>query len=223
MTTMRQFVRFLFVAGMVMALVGCGGGDDADDADDGDGGSGSGSGTTEVEAVASRALSTAGEAPAAEGSGLTDPPGEADRGELGNFGEVAIAITDADGEVVGWCVLLADSPELRQRGLMEVEDLEGYSGMLFVWDTDATSQFYMRNTPMPLSIAWFAADGELVAEADMEPCGDEEGCPLYPADGALDPYRFALEVPQGELEPLGVEEGSTLRIGGDCVDRSGGG
>jgi uncharacterized protein len=202
------------VAVSVVALVACGGdgGDDADQAVDD-----AGPDQAADEGAADQALTTAGDAAAATGAELDDPPGPPDRTPLEGFGEVAIAITDADGAVKGWCVLLADAPEQRERGLMEVEDLQGYAGMLFVWDTDSSSSFYMRNTPMPLSIAWFSADGELVSTEDMEPCADVDSCPLYPAD---DSYRFALEVPQGDLGELGVGEGSTLRVGGDCVARA---
>lgn len=164
-----------------------------------------------------------GDAPAARGAGLDASPGPADRvaldhfdtGDLG-FGEVAIAITGPDGEVAGWCVLLAASSEQRQRGLMEVTDMGGFAGMLFVWNEDASSSFYMRNTPTPLSIAWFAADGDLVSTADMEPCADVAGCPTYPAAG---PYRFALEVPKGSLGDRGVVDGSRLAVGGSCAER----
>jgi uncharacterized membrane protein (UPF0127 family) len=165
-----------------------------------------------------------GNAPAAEGAGLDTPPGPADRLALDSFdvgdiefGEVAIAITGPDGEVAGWCVLLAATSEQRQRGLMEVTDLGGYAGMLFVWDGDASSGFYMRNTPTPLSIAWFDAEGAVVSTADMDPCADVEGCPIHPSGGT---YRFALEVPQGSLGDLGVASGSSLAVGGPCAERT---
>jgi uncharacterized membrane protein (UPF0127 family) len=165
-----------------------------------------------------------GDAPAAQGAGLDAPPGPADRvalesfdvGDL-EFGEVAIAITGPDGAVAGWCVLVAATAEQRQRGLMEVSDLGGYTGMLFVWDADSSSSFYMRNTPTPLSIAWFDADGALVSTADMDPCPDIEGCPTYPSGGS---YRFALEVPQGSLADVGVVDGSSVAVGGSCADRA---
>jgi uncharacterized membrane protein (UPF0127 family) len=159
-------------------------------------------------------LASAGGAPAANGAQLDEPPGSPDRVPLDGFGEVAIAIEGPDGEVLGWCLLLAEAEEQRQRGLMEVTDFQGYEGMIFVWDTDSTSSFYMRNTPTPLTIGWVDAEGELVSTADMEPCADVEGCPLYPADG---PYRFAVEVPQGRLDELGLVEGSKLTVGGPCA------
>jgi uncharacterized membrane protein (UPF0127 family) len=182
--TRRALLAVVVLAGAT--LVGCG--------DDGDAG-------PDLSPPDIDALS--GNAPAAQGAGLDAPPGPADRlaldsfdvGDL-EFGEVAIAITGPDGEVAGWCVLLAATSEQRQRGLMEVTDLGGYAGMLFVWDGDASSSFYMRNTPTPLSIGWFDADGALVSTADMDPCPDVQGCPTYPSGGS---YRFALEVPQGSL------------------------
>src|SRR4029453_14481142 len=99
-----------------------------------------------------------GNAAAAQGAGLDTPPGPEDRlaldrfdvGDL-EFGEVAIPITGPDGEVAGWCVLLAATSEQRQRGLMEVTDLGGYAGMLFVWGADSSSGFYLRKTPTPVS------------------------------------------------------------------------
>lgn len=158
-------------------------------------------------------LVSAGDAPAAQGAGLDAPPGPDDRVPLDGYGEVAIAITNPDGSIKGWCVLLAETQEQRGKGLMNVTDFGGYPGMLFVWNDDTSSSFYMRNTPTPLSIAWVDAEGELVSTADMDPCGDDPNCPLYGADR---PYRFALEVPQGDLGEVGLVEGATMRVGGSC-------
>lgn len=155
-----------------------------------------------------------GEAPAAGGADLAEPPGEPGRTPLDGFGETAVAVTDAEGDVTGWCLLAALAGEQRQRGLMEVTDLGGYAGMVFAFPEDVYASFYMRNTPTPLSIAFVDADGEVVSTADMEPCANVEGCPTYAAEG---PYRFAVEVPQGELPTLGIEPGSRLAFGGSCA------
>src|SRR5690606_30479171 len=155
-----------------------------------------------------------GNAPAARGAGLDEPPGDPDRTPLPGFAETAAALVAPDGTVTPWCLLLAMTQAQRNRGLMEVTDLGGYAGMLFAWSEDSSSSFYMRNTPPPLSIGWFDAEGELVSTEDMAPCGDRDDCPLYSATG---PYRFAVEVPQGELDRLGVGEGTRLRVGGPCA------
>ena len=75
----------------------------------------------------------------------------------------------------------------------------------------------MRNTPTPLSIAWVAADGEVVSIEDMAPCEDREGCPTYSPDG---PYRYAIETFQGDLADFGITEAATVTVGGRCAPTS---
>lgn len=142
-------------------------------------------------------------------------PGDPDRVPLEGFGEVAITVDPGDGSgSLAWCLLAALSAQQRGRGLMEVTDLQGYSGMAFVYDEDVDGGFYMRNTPTPLSIAWVAADGEVVTIKDMEPCEDREGCPTYPSEGT---YRYAIETVQGDLDDLGITEAATVTVGGPCA------
>ena len=132
---------------------------------------------------------------------------------LAGFSEIAFRIVPQPNEIS--CALLAATAEQRRQGLMQVTDLEGYPGMLFRFSQDSQAAFHMRDTPMPLSIAWFAADGTLVSTADMAPCpAGQADCPVYSASG---PYRYALEVPQGQLPALGVVPGSKLEITGTCT------
>lgn len=148
-------------------------------------------------------------------STATPAPGNPDRVRLDGFEEVAIWVDPGDDRpVLAWCLLAALTAEQRGRGLMEVTDLQGYSGMAFVYDEDVTGGYYMRNTPTPLSIAWVAADGEVVTITDMAPCEDREGCPTYTTDG---PYRYAIETFQGELDELGITEEATVAVGGSCA------
>jgi uncharacterized membrane protein (UPF0127 family) len=149
--------------------------------------------------------------------GLRRRPGTPGRhSPVAGVGETAIAVTDPQGTKIGCCVMTAVTVPQRERGLMQVTDFAGFAGMLFVWQEDTDSGFWMRNTPTPLSIAWFAADGSFVSSADMAPCGDVDTCPTY---GPAGPYRFALEVPQGDLATLGIGPGSTLAVGGLCRGR----
>lgn len=145
-------------------------------------------------------------------------PGDPGRVPLEGFGEVAVTVApQGGGDLLAWCLLAAINAQQRARGLMEVTDLQGYSGMAFVYDDDVANGFYMRNTPTPLSIAWVAADGEVVAIADMEPCEDRAGCPTYAPEGR---YRYAIEVFQGDLPELGITEGATVTVGGRCAPRA---
>lgn len=145
------------------------------------------------------------------GLGQGVAPERGGRQALRGFEEVAATITAEDGTVCEVCLLAATDEAQRERGLMEVTDRElgGYDGMLFVYPAEIDGAFWMRNTPTPLSIAYFDAGGRLVSTADMAPCADEPTCPSYPADG---PFRFALEVAQGGLTDVGVDGRSTLRI-----------
>jgi uncharacterized protein len=126
------------------------------------------------------------------------------------FGEVAFRVNDGKG----LCAATADTPVQQQSGLMGRHDLGGYDGMLFRFAADTTTSFFMRNTPLPLSVAWFDRSGHFVSAADMTPCPDVDGCPTYKAAA---PYRTALEVPQGHLSALGIGNGSTLTVGGTCA------
>jgi uncharacterized membrane protein (UPF0127 family) len=150
--------------------------------------------------------------------GANNPPDpELVESRLEGFGEIAFRIIPAGATAelspAERCALLAATEDQRARGLMGVTDLEGYPGMVFRYSADSTGGYFMRNTPMPLSIAWFAADGTFVSSADMAPCGDRTDCPTY---GATGPYRFALEVPQGRLADLGVGPGARLELLGAC-------
>ena len=137
----------------------------------------------------------------------------ASRRPLAGFEQVAFTVTSPRGRVAEWCALLADTEALRARGLMDQTDLRGYEGMLFRWTSPVTARFYMFDTRLPLSIAWFDEQGDYIGEADMPPCrsADPAACETYGPDRA---YRYALEVERGDLRALGIREGSELALGG---------
>ncbi|MDQ3352180.1 MAG: DUF192 domain-containing protein [Actinomycetota bacterium] len=132
-------------------------------------------------------------------------------GNLAGLTTVDVEIVAEDGVTRPCCVWLADDPDERSKGLMGVTDLRPAAGMVFVFTDDRLGAFYMYDTPMPLSIAFFDADGAFVSAADMTPCtSDDAGdCPRY---RAARPYRTAVEVPVGTLADLGIGPGSRLRV-----------
>lgn len=144
-------------------------------------------------------------------NGPPDPYLRGGRARVEGFGQIAFRVDRmASAER---CALLAQTERQRARGLMGRKDVAGYDGMLFVFDEDTSGSFYMLNTPLPLSIAWFDGNGRFVSATDMEPCLNGPDCPLYSATA---PYRYALEVPKGGLGALGIGPGSVLNIGGAC-------
>lgn len=169
-----------------------------------------------------RASSAAGTtAPTLEGGvGRGFAPQQQGRTPLRGFGEVKATITSGEGKVCEVCLLAATTPEQHARGLMEVTDpaLGGYDGMVFVYDQPVDGSFWMRNTPMPLSIAYFDSSGTLVSSADMAPCQDTPSCPGYPA---ARPFTYAVEVPQGKLADVGVKGVATIAIDATRCPRAG--
>ncbi len=100
-------------------------------------------------------------------------------------------------------VEVADTPETRARGLMERTELGERQGMLFVFESSEPRSFWMKNTPLPLSIAY--VDRELVIREihRMEPLSLEPVESRYPA-------RYALELNRGAFERLGIRVGDRL-------------
>jgi uncharacterized protein len=116
-----------------------------------------------------------------------------------------LAITSSDGTRTEVQVEIADERAEQQRGLMERTELAENAGMLFVFDRDAPRSFWMRNTLIPLSIAYIASDGRIVDIQDMQPL-DETSHP------SAEPAQYALEVNQGFFAERGIKVGNVVEI-----------
>ncbi len=114
--------------------------------------------------------------------------------ELAGFATITVAVDGDELEVA-----LADRPDLRRRGLMGVTDLGGLDGMLFVFGEDVDGGFWMKDTVIPLDIAFFDAEGRVVDWLTMDPCLADP-CPTYTPGGS---YRYALETPAGSAPTIG--------------------
>jgi uncharacterized membrane protein (UPF0127 family) len=119
-----------------------------------------------------------------------------------------VVVIETQGGDVEVAVEVADSQEEQEVGLMDRESLPADAGMIFVFDEDHAGGFWMKNTLIPLSIAFAAADGTILAILDMEPC-EADPCEIY--DPGV-PYRSALEVNQGAFEAWGVQAGDRLSL-----------
>ena len=100
-------------------------------------------------------------------------------------------------------VEIADTPESRSRGLMHRTQLAERAGMLFVFQERDMRTFWMRDTPLPLSIAYIDDRLTIREIHDMEPHS------LEPVS-SRGPARYALEVNQGAFERLGIRVGDRL-------------
>ena len=106
-------------------------------------------------------------------------------------------------------LLIAENDEQRGYGLSFRRRLAPDRGMLFLFQGDTTAAFWMQNTLIPLSIAFYDATDNIIDIQDMDPCREGEACPTH---GPNQTYRGALEVNQGAFETWGVEVGDTIVI-----------
>jgi uncharacterized protein len=114
---------------------------------------------------------------------------------------------DSGGEEVEVRVEIADSPEEQATGLMNRTALTEDRGMLFVFPGEEVRSFWMKNTLIPLSIAYMDSEGRIVDLQDMKPLDDEE--PHYVS---AEPAKYALEVNKGYFDENGVEVGDRAQL-----------
>jgi uncharacterized membrane protein (UPF0127 family) len=100
---------------------------------------------------------------------------------------------------------VARTPEERERGLMFRETLAKGEGMLFVFPDTQYRSFWMKDTFIPLDIAYLDADLKIVDILPMEPQTTEPQASTRPA-------MFALEVPRGWFAEEGIAVGATARL-----------
>ena len=105
---------------------------------------------------------------------------------------------------------VADTDASRQRGLAGVRHLPDQRGMAFLFDHPIPAAFWMKDTLIPLSIAFWTPDGRIVAMEDMTPC-PAGPCARYRAPA---PVAGALEVNLGFFQRHGVEVGDRVELSG---------
>ena len=103
-------------------------------------------------------------------------------------------------------VELAHTAQARRQGLMYRTTLPEDQGMLFVYPTPRILSFWMRNTFLPLSIAFLDEDGTIINIEKLQPLQD------YPGAVSLKPARYALEVRQGLFETHGIHPGLKIEL-----------
>ena len=125
----------------------------------------------------------------------------------GADGPLPLRIATADGEVT-LQVEIADTPDERSEGLSNRTSLPEDAGMAFVWDEPVEARFWMKDTLIPLQIAFWGRDGAILAMFEMEPC-PAEPCPTYGPD---EPFVGAVEANSGWFTDHGVEVGDTVTL-----------
>ena len=91
----------------------------------------------------------------------------------------------------------------RQVGLMNRREMPPQRGMLFVFDHENTHCMWMRNTLLPLSVAFLNEEGKIINIEDMQPQTEDNHCARVPA-------RYALEMNVGWFAQRGIKPGTKL-------------
>ncbi|MCJ7783076.1 MAG: DUF192 domain-containing protein [Desulfobacterales bacterium] len=102
-------------------------------------------------------------------------------------------------------VEVAQTPEERSHGLMGRKHLGRDEGMLFIFETEDTHGFWMKDTLLPLSIAFIGKDGRIVWITDMKPLTSDSHVPPRP-------ILYALEMNKGWFSSHGVKVGDIVRF-----------
>lgn len=107
-------------------------------------------------------------------------------------------------------VEVADELHERRLGLMHRTSMDINHGMLFVYTEAEVRSFWMKNTHIPLSIAYISSECTIVHIAHMTPLSTKSVPSIHPA-------QFALEMNQGWFQASGVKVGDSLQGVGHCV------
>jgi uncharacterized protein len=99
---------------------------------------------------------------------------------------------------------LAATPQQREVGLMFRPTMAANDGMLFVFERAGQQCFWMKNTLIPLSVAFVADDGSVVNIEAMKPQTLDSHC-------STQPVRFVLEMNEGWFAKRGIKPGAKLR------------
>jgi len=99
---------------------------------------------------------------------------------------------------------VADNAGSRMQGLMYRESLPTNAGMVFVFEENALHCMWMKNTLVPLSVAFIDEAGAILNIADMQPRSEQSHCAAKPA-------RYALEMNKGWFAQRGIKPGAKLR------------
>lgn len=102
-------------------------------------------------------------------------------------------------------VEIADDSQEHQKGLMHRESLNRGEGMLFIFSESQPRSFWMKNTQIPLSIAYINEEGIIIDILPMEPMD-------LSAVRSSAPARYALEVNRGEFAYYRIQVGDRVKI-----------
>ncbi len=116
-----------------------------------------------------------------------------------------LILTNSEGKEIAVKAEIASTFEERRNGFMFRQDIPDGTGMLFIFEEEQILDFWMKNTPHPLSIAYIDRNGKIRDILDMTP---------YSLENVTSSTKvlYALEVPQGWFGKVNVRTGDKLKL-----------
>jgi uncharacterized membrane protein (UPF0127 family) len=110
-----------------------------------------------------------------------------------------------EGKTAKLDLIISNTDAARRKGLMNLSSLEKNTGMLFLWPSSKKQCMWMKNTSIPLSVAYLGADGRILEIYDMVPFSEESVCSSQKA-------RMAVEVNQGWFSRNSIAKGDKINL-----------
>jgi len=118
-----------------------------------------------------------------------------------------IILTNSQEKQIKVLAEVANEPDEREKGLMNQKSLCENCGILFIYEENVTNSFWMKNTTIPLSIAFISNNGTIIKIQKMEPNTVTLHKPKKP-------YQYALEVNQGFFQENNIYKGNKVTMPG---------
>ena len=106
---------------------------------------------------------------------------------------------------VSLTLIVSNTDATRRKGLMNQKILKKNTGMIFIWPSSKRQCMWMKDTPLPLSVAFISSNGRILEIYDMVPFSEESICSIQRA-------RMAVEVNQGWFKKNNIIVGDTINF-----------
>jgi uncharacterized membrane protein (UPF0127 family) len=110
-----------------------------------------------------------------------------------------------EGKTAKLDLIISNTDAARRKGLMNLSSLEKNTGMLFLWPSSKKQCMWMKNTSLPLSVAYLSPDGRILEIYDMVPFSEDSIC-------SKQSVRMAVEVNQGWFAKNKISVGDKINL-----------
>jgi len=119
-----------------------------------------------------------------------------------------LTVAGSGGPKLSLHVQIAQTAQSREQGIMGVKEMPDQAGMAFLFGEPTTTGFWMKDTLIPLDIAFWDSKGRIVATSTMTPCRTD-ACPVYQPAAT---YVSAVEMNAGLLAARGIKAGDRVTV-----------